>query len=207
MIEVLLLVMALSIDAFVASVAYGVDEIKIPFGSAFALSGVSSVILLISMACGALVSNWLPPHVTAIVCFVLLLLLGLSRFCEGVIKDVLNRHSNHVQGLSFKCWDYHFILDIYMDNTKADQDHSKVLSVKEAISLGIVLSLDGIAAGFGSGLVETPYLETAIVSMIVSMVAILLGCWLGHKLAKLKNIQISWLSGVTLIILAFMKLF
>ncbi|MEG0580360.1 MAG: sporulation membrane protein YtaF, partial [Niameybacter sp.] len=190
MIEVILLVMALSIDAFVASTAYGVDGIKIPLKSAFALSGISSLILLLSMAGGALISGWLPPQVTGIVCFVLLLLLGMSRFCEGLIKDVLSRHANHVQGITFKCWDYHFILDIYMDNTKADCDQSKVLSVKEAISLGIVLSLDGIAAGFGSGLVETPYMETLIVSMLVSMVAILLGCALGCRLANLKNLQI-----------------
>ena len=207
MIEVLLLVMALSIDAFVASIAYGADKIKIPFVSAFALSGVSSLILLLSMACGTLISGWLPPQVTGILCFVLLLLLGISRFCEGMIKDFLGRHANHVEGITFKFWDYHFILDIYMDNTKADQDHSKILSIQEALSLGIVLSLDGIAAGFGSGLVQTPYIETLIVSMIVSMTAILVGCAIGRKLAKLQNIQISWLSGVALIALAFMKLF
>lgn len=207
MIEILLLVMALSIDAFVASIAYGADRIKIPFTSAFALSGVSSFILLLAMACGTFISRWLPMEVTGILCFALLLLLGISRFCEGMIKDFLGRHANRVEGLTFKFWDYHFILDIYMDNTKADQDQSKVLSINEALSLGIVLSLDGIAAGFGSGLVQTPYIETLIISMVVSMGAILIGCTIGGKIAKLQNIQISWLSGVALIVLAFMKLF
>lgn len=207
MIAVLLLVMALSIDAFVASIAYGADEIKIPYASAFALSCVSSLILLLAMACGTFISRWLPIESTRILCFAVLLLLGLSRFCEGMIKDFLNRHANHVEGLTFKFWDYHFILDVYMDSTKADQDQSKVLSIKEALSLGIVLSIDGIAAGFGSGLVQMPYIQTLIISMIVSMGAILIGCSVGRKIAKLKNIQISWLSGVVLIVLAFIKLF
>ena len=52
MIEILLLVIALSIDAFVASLAYGADRIKIPVRSAMALSIVSAFILLISMAGG-----------------------------------------------------------------------------------------------------------------------------------------------------------
>ena len=42
MIEILLLVIALSIDAFVASLAYGADRIKIPVRSAMALSIVSA---------------------------------------------------------------------------------------------------------------------------------------------------------------------
>lgn len=206
MLEILLLVIALSIDAFVASLAYGADRIKIPMRSALALSTVSTLILLISMACGSLISAFLPPYVTTVLCFGLLFLLGISRFCEGLIKDVLKKHANHVEGITFKFWDFHFILDIYMDNTKADQDHSKELSVKEALSLGIVLSLDGIAAGFGSGLVEVHYIETLIFALIVGVVAIILGSRIGEHIANTTKWQISWLSGIVLIVLACMKL-
>lgn len=207
MIEILLLVIALSIDAFVASLAYGADRIKIPVRSAMALSIVSAFILLISMAGGSLISTLLPPYATTVLCFGLLFLLGISRFCEGLIKDFLKKHSNHVQGITFKFWDFHFILDIYMDNTRADQDHSKELSIKEALSLGIVLSLDGIAAGFGSGLVEVHYIETLILALLIGLFSILLGARIGEHIAQTTKWNISWLSGITLIILAFMKLF
>lgn len=207
MLEIILLVIALSIDAFVASLAYGTDRIKIPIRSAVALSTVSAFILLVAMACGSFISTLLPPYVTTALCFVLLFLLGVTRFCEGLIKDVLKKHANHVEGITFKCWDFHFILDIYMDSTKADQDHSKVLSIKEALSLGVVLSLDGIAAGFGSGLVEAPYMATLIIALIVGVMAILAGSHIGERIAKTTKWNISWLSGVTLIALAFMKLF
>lgn len=207
MLEIIILVIALSIDAFVASLAYGADRIKIPMRSAVALSSVSTLILLISMAGGSLISTFLPSHVTAVLCFVLLFLLGVTRFCEGLIKDVLKKHSNHLEGITFKFWDFHFILDVYMDNTKADKDQSKVLSIKEALSLGIVLSLDGIAAGFSSGLVEVHYLETLIIAFLVGVIAILVGSKVGEKIAETTKWDVAWLSGITLILLAFMKLF
>lgn len=207
MLEIIILVIALSIDAFVASLAYGADRIKIPMRSAAALSSVSTLILLISMAGGSLISTFLPPQVTAILCFALLFLLGITRFCEGLIKDILKKHSNHLKGITFKFWDFHFILDVYMDNTKADKDQSKVLSIKEALSLGVVLSLDGIAAGFGSGLVEVHYLETLIIAFLVGVIAILVGSKVGEKIAETTKWDVAWLSGVTLILLAFMKLF
>lgn len=207
MLEIILLVIALSIDAFVASLAYGADRIKIPIRSAVALSGVSTVILIISMAGGSFISTLLPPYVTSGLCFILLFLLGVTRFCEGLIKDVLKKHSNHVEGITFKFWDFHFILDIYMDSTKADQDQSKVLSINEALSLGVVLSLDGIAAGFGSGLVDVYYLETLIIALVIGVIAILLGSKVGEKIAQTTKWNIAWLSGITLIALAFMKLF
>lgn len=207
MLEIIILVIALSIDAFVASLAYGADRIKIPMRSAAALSSVSTLILLISMAGGSLISTFLPPQVTAVLCFALLFLLGITRFCEGLIKDILKKHSNHLEGITFKFWDFHFILDVYMDNTKADKDQSKVLSIKEALSLGVVLSLDGIAAGFGSGLVEVHYLETLIIAFLVGVIAILVGSKVGEKIAETTKWDVAWLSGVTLILLAFMKLF
>lgn len=207
MLEILLLVIALSIDAFVASLAYGADRIKIPILSAGALSLVSAMILLLSMIGGSLISALLPEEATTFICFGLLFLLGISRFCEGLIKDFLKKHSNHIQGITFKCWDFHFIMDIYMDNTKADQDHSKELSIKEALSLGIVLSLDGIAAGFGSGLVEVHYMETFILALLIGIISILLGAKIGERIAQTTKWNISWLSGITLILLAFMKIF
>ena len=78
MIEILLLVIALSIDAFVASLAYGADRIKIPVRSAMALSIVSAFILLISMAGGSLISTLLPAYATTVLCFGLLFLLGIE---------------------------------------------------------------------------------------------------------------------------------
>ena len=38
------------------------------------------------------------------------------------------------------------------------------------------------------------------------MIAILTGCFLGNKISEKTNLNLSWLSGATLILLAFLKL-
>ena len=70
----------------------------------------------------------------------------------------------------------------------------------------VALSLDGIAAGFGTGLVAANLAEIIIFSLIVNMIAILAGCFIGNKVAEKTDLNLSWLSGATLMLLAFLKL-
>ncbi len=49
MIESLLLVLAVSLDAFVASIAYGTNKIKIPFVSATIINIICSSVLGVSL--------------------------------------------------------------------------------------------------------------------------------------------------------------
>lgn len=51
--EALLLVVALSMDAFVASFAYGAQRIKIPFSSAAIISVICTAMLAVSLLAGA----------------------------------------------------------------------------------------------------------------------------------------------------------
>ena len=170
-IDAILLVSALSMDAFVASFAYGTSKIKIPFKSAIIINVVCSVILGIALFAGNIISNFIPSIFT-----------------------------------QFKVSDFRFFLQVCIDNTAADADHSLELSPKESLSLAVALSLDGIAAGFGTGLVAANLAEIIIFSLIVNMIAILAGCFIGNKVAEKTDLNLSWLSGATLMLLAFLKL-
>ena len=55
-IDAILLVSALSMDAFVASFAYGTSKIKIPFKSAIIINVVCSTILAIALFAGGIIS-------------------------------------------------------------------------------------------------------------------------------------------------------
>lgn len=56
--EALLLVVALSMDAFVASFAYGAQRIKIPFSSAAIISVICTAMLAVSLLAGALLRHF-----------------------------------------------------------------------------------------------------------------------------------------------------
>lgn len=206
MLEVLLLVSALSLDAFVASIAYGTNKIIIPFSSLFVINSVCSTFLAISLLLGSILKKFIPDRATLIISFVILFLLGIYYLFESLIKTYLRKHTNSNKKVTVKLSDIQFVLDIYLDETKADINKSKILSYKEAFYLAVALSLDSLAVGFAGSLADINYLLVILCSFICGILAILLGTFIGRKLVEKININLSWLSGILLIALAFKRL-
>lgn len=205
MIESLILVSSLCIDTFVASVAYGTDRIKIPFYSNIVINLVCSLFLGISLTLGGLLKDFLSPSTASILSFLLLLSLGFFRLFESFFKTYVQNFSNAGAPLTFKAFDFKFVLEIYANETKADYDKSKTLTLKEAIYLAVALSLDSLAVGFGSSLVSINYLQVLILSFIVGTCCLFIGVHIGKKFIEKVDLNLSWLSGLMLIILAFIR--
>ena len=105
-IDAILLVSALSMDAFVASFAYGTSKIKIPFKSAIIINVVCSIILAIALFAGGIISKFIPSTFTTSICFALLLMLGLAKLFDSTLKAILNKSGNLSRDLSFKVFDF-----------------------------------------------------------------------------------------------------
>jgi len=204
--DAILLVSALSMDAFVASFAYGTSKIKIPFKSAMTINLVCSTMLAIALFMGSVISKYIPGVFTTSICVTVLLMLGMAKLFDSTLKAILIRSGTLSRDLSFKVFDFKFFLRVCLDSTEADSDHSYVLSPKESFSLAMALSLDGLAAGFSTGLMVTNYAQIILFSLVINMIAVLLGCFIGNKVAQKSDLNLSWLSGATLILLAFLKL-
>ena len=204
--DAILLVSALSMDAFVASFAYGTSKIKIPFKSAMTINLVCTTILAIALFLGSIISKYIPSIFTTSICFTVLLMLGMAKLFDSTLKAILNKSGTLSRDLSFKLFDFKFFLRVCLDCTEADVDHSYELSPKESFSLAVALSLDGLAAGFSTGLMVTNYVQIILFSLLINIVAVLLGCFIGNKVAQKSELNLSWLSGATLILLAFLKL-
>lgn len=205
-IDAILLVVALSMDAFVASFAYGTSKIKIPFKSAIIINVVCSAILGIALFAGNIIGQFIPSIFTTGICFAMLLILGLAKLFDSTLKSLLGPSGSLSRNYEFEVSDFKFFLKVCIDSTVADADHSFVLSPKESFSLAVALSLDGLAAGFCTGLVAVNIGQIILFSLLINMIAILLGCLLGNKVAEKTDLNLSWLSGATLMLLAFLKL-
>ena len=195
--EALLLVVALSMDAFVASFAYGAQRIKIPFSSAAIISVICTAMLAVSLLAGALLRPFLPQGLTRGLCFALLFLLGVAKLCDSAIKTLIRRHKRMHRQVSFSVFSLKFILDVYADPEKADRDGSRVLSPAEAASL---------AVGFGAALMQVNVLIVMLFSLAVGMLAVRLGGKIGNRAAQKLSFDLSWFSGALLIVLAILKL-
>ncbi|WP_343009233.1 manganese efflux pump, partial [Blautia obeum] len=108
--------------------------------------------------------------------------------------------------LTFKLFDFKFVLEIYANETKADYDKSKTLTIKESVYLAVALSIDSIAVGFGSSLVSFNFIQILLLSFTIGILALFLGVNIGKKFIEKVNINLSWLSGAMLVCLAIIRL-
>ena len=204
----LLLAAALSVDAFAASFAYGADRIRIPPLSGLVVAGVCTGVLAFSLTAGQLIAPLLPEGFPKTAGFICLFILGGIKLFDSGLKAVARRISSSCREVRFRLFSLRFILQIYGDCIKADQDCSRRLSAGEAAALAAALSLDGLAAGFGAGMHLAglgALLQTLLISLLTTLAAVGLGSLLGRRLAQKLSFDVSWVSGAMLILLAFLK--
>lgn len=205
--EALILASSLSIDAFVASFAYGSNRIRIPMMSVQIINFTCSSFLGISLFFGSIVKSYLPEWLAVAISFTVLFILGAIKLLDSVIKHIIRRHSNLDKQIKFQMTGFKFITRLYADTADPDLNASKIISPAEAVLLAISLSLDGISVGFGAALRDVNIWTIFFASLITDMLAVVLGSYVGNKAAKKAPFNISWLSGIILIGLAVIKLF
>ena len=201
----LLLVSSLCIDSFVASIAYGTSKIRIPTLSKILINLVCTITLACSLFIGSIFKSFLPGNLPTILGFLLLMAIGIYRLFEYIFKAYISKCSKSNSPLTFKMFDFQFILQVYADEIKADFDNSKCLNVKESFYLALALSLDSLAVGFSSSLCNLNYIEVLILCFVIGMLCVSLGVFLGRKFAQKIHFELSWLSGLLLIILAIIR--
>ena len=201
-----LLVLALVTDAFVACFAYGTEGIRIPPASACLMGGIGTGPLLASMLLALPLRTVLPEAFCSAAGGVLLFGIGLVAVFQSSLKAFLAKKRNARQRMKFRWAGISFAITVYLDETQADADHSKRLSLREAATLGFVLSLDSFGIGFGSGLGQHHYLFLVLLSLLLHPAAILLAHRLGERAAGKLPEGCSVLGGVVLMALALSKL-
>ena len=192
MITAVAFVVALSLDSFATSFAYGTRRIRIPLASVVAMSAVGAGVLAFSLTLGSVAARHVPAEFLRFAGFAVLLALGLYKSFDELIKSLLRRRAAPM-------------LRVYLDPESADADRSRVLSVGESMSLAFVLSLDSLAAGVGFAAAGQGVVLVAL-ALVTGSLAVLLGGKLGFSIAKKSRLNLSWLSGILLILLACSKL-
>ena len=204
--EAIILASSLSLDALTAGFAYGSNKIKIPFLSVQIINFICSGFTGLALLLGVMLKDYIPDTITIGVCFTILFVLGVIKLLDSITKSIIRKYSNLKKELKFSFFNFKFILKLYANPEEADVDRSKTISPMEAASIAIALSLDGIAVGFGAALGNVNGLYVFVFSFITNALAIIAGYRLGNKIATKTPFNLSWLSGVILIALAFSKL-
>ena len=201
--ETVLICATLSTDCLACGLAYGTSKIKIPLKSALTVSLICALSPCISLLLGKIILPFLSEGTAKYISCGIMLLIGTFKLFEQLIKLFLSKKDE----IKLKLFNFNLILKIYKNDTEADLNKDKVLSAKEAISLAAALSVDGIAVGFSAGFGGTNGLVMAAVLFSMSMLSLYVGTLIGKKLIQKTKLNLSWLSGVVLIVIALTKLF
>ena len=204
--QVILLIIAVSVDVFVACVACGSEQIKIGSAAALCISTVCSGILGISLYAGMALQGILLKKYALYLSFCGLLAVGIFKLTEYAIRKYIERHKFLCKKVKISFSQLSFILSIYNNPVMADRDHSATMSCVEAVFFALAMSLDGMFGGLGAGFTGKNIYFTVMGSFVVSFCAVLCGCRIGMQASKRWKADVSWLGGVLFVILAFQKM-
>lgn len=192
MFEIFILLVIFSLDTLFVSISYSIKNIKISLKSTLLISLICLFSLLISLFITNNFKHILNQDIGKIISSIILLILGLYNLFQDKIKKNLKSKNK--------------IIEIYLDETKADLDNSKNISYKEALLLSTILSLDSLLGGVSIGFMKYNLFYIIILSFILNVLFILCGILIGKNLRNFYNFNTSYISCVILLLIAILKI-
>ncbi|MGL5512429.1 MAG: manganese efflux pump [Sporomusa sp.] len=206
---VLLLGLAVSIDGFVAGIAYGLRNIRMPFTSLIIVGVVASICTAIALVMAYMVGQLIDTDIAMAIGAALLILLGLfSLFQQYLARGVA---SYEVDGevtarkLTFSLG--RLVFSIIAKPETADVDKLGFISSLEAVFLGLAVGADAMVGTFAAALMGSLPLYTPLVIGLIHMICIAGGYYASRNFVseRLKE-KFPYLPGTLLIILGLLRL-
>lgn len=208
MIQSIFVAAAICLDSFALGITYGMKKIKISKTAIFIITLVTTLVLGISVLFGHIIKQFFSPFTASLLSSIVLIGLGCFFMLEGYIKHLTavkeNEGDNNL--LKVKIPKLGIIIDIALDVTKADMDVSGDIDIKEALYLGIMLSIDSLGAGFGYAMGDMNILSLLVFVFLFNIVCISYGLYIGSRTGDIKtNLKTSLLPGLILIVIGMLK--
>ena len=201
MLRELLIAFIVSIDTYLAAAAYCNSGIRIPVLSGAVISLTGALVLGISIKFSDELGRRVPADVFHICGIAVLCLIGLLMISRSIIRSMIKKLSRS-DGLLLKTNKGSLAVRLYLDDSAADKDNSKVISLSEAFTIALASSLDSAVTGIGSGSSGISFITASALTFIFGCAALFAGNITGKKLSSLDR-DLSWVGGVMLILFAF----
>ena len=205
-IPLLLFMLAVSIDSLSAGFAYGTSRVQIKPLSGILLVFIPSVTITLMTKIGAYIFSLFPTWLFSTLSFLLLFILGCEKLIESLIRHLAARHPDIIGNWACKIKQLNIIFTIYFSPEDANKQDTQVLSAKEAFFLSLALSLDSILASMAFSYQVPSLIICFLLAVIFHFLLFLSGFVLGTLISKKFSIDLSWLSGLFLLLLALYTL-
>ncbi|MCF8011146.1 MAG: sporulation membrane protein YtaF [Clostridiales bacterium] len=200
--------LALNMDAFGAGTAYGIRNIRLPFTSLLIISCMSAAAISVSMLAGNVVSQFVSETTAHRLGGIMLVAVGIWIILQSLQEKQKSRDTEkalmqiHIRPLGL-------VIQVLQEPIKADLDKSGEISSREALILGLALSMDAFAAGLAVSMLGFPIWLTALIVGTGHLVLTYAGLALGNGVINSiigKHLG-SAIPGLILIILGIFKIY
>lgn len=195
-----MIVVAVTADVMFAAMACGTAGIWIPWYSRLCMAAVSSGFLILSAAGKSVLFQDLPQDTIRWIGFSALVCIGLMQLFGERISQRIGQTTSRILA------PVRVGAAVFLDHTRADSDHSQVLSIPESVVLAIPVSIDSLIGGLGISASGSALFFLLGIAWTWNFFAVWYGRWFGTKIPIPSERARSAFCGVVLIALGCWKL-
>lgn len=210
----LILAVSVSIDSLGIGITYGLKNTRITKFAKIILFTISMSVTMLSMYIGDIISSIFSDKITTFICSILLIFMGFFILYQALKDtDEIKKQKpiqNEPKTYRFFIEFFGITIQIIRNPISSDLDGSKKIDWKEAIYLGIALSIDSLCIGICSTVIGYSSFIFPILVAVFQLIFLSVGRFLGVKISSASNIpENTWniLSGILLIFIGISKLF
>lgn len=215
LINSIVLALSSSIDSLGIGFTYGIKNTKISYLGNVVLLGISFSISVLSIWFGNSIRAVFSDNVLKWFGSFILILVGLFMLFQALKKD--NKINSDLKCKESEEKIYSFFIKflgitikIIKNPTYSDFDNSKSIDSREALFLGLALSLDSFCIGTCGSIIGIDSVIFPLLISIFQLCFLLFGNFIGTKLnqiSKLPNNTWSIISSILLILIGFIRFF
>lgn len=161
-ITIILIGIAANLDNLGIGLAYGAKQTKIPIGSNIMIAFISMFVTFVAVFTGGAITVFISPSIASLSGSLLLCIIGLWTLWSS-------RPSNNYSK---------------KDPKEYDKDNNNIISIKESVLLGFILSANCLATGIGIGANGISAIWTVISVGFFSILTVGIGSHFGYLLSK-----------------------
>ncbi|MCB7305423.1 manganese efflux pump [Bariatricus massiliensis] len=184
LISSLLFALSANMDTFIVGMSCGIKKDHISLFRNMVISLITLAGTVISISAGLTLAPLLPKKAAQISGSIILILLGLYYIIKSIIIRIKESHKNKLMRISAlsaaelpDCSE-ESTCDIKMTELPPDRH---LLPMKDAVLLGLALSINNIGMGIGASITGVELFPTAVLTLAVSMLFLTLGNQLGES--------------------------
>ena len=209
-----------SIDSLGIGITYGIKKVRLSNLANVILFCISITVSTISLLFGNFIAEFLPNNIVTALGGLLIIFIGSFMTIQALKgktesknqsnSDIMDNQSDEEKIYSFFIKCFGITVQVIKNPNYSDFDNSKKIDSREALFLGIALSLDSFGIVIGSAVAGICSIFLPIFVSLFQVLFLKLGNYIGRKIISNNFFpDNSWsiLSGILLIIIGVIKLF